>query len=582
MSTTSTHRLPPEFAARLTVQAANIQANAADCAVLVIGTDGCFHEVISGDPESIGLAGGQLRGERIDAHWPVEVAKALAQALRKCLRTRTPYLLDWQASESDPRRHLEIFLLANGRDRALMTVRDRTASSSLNAQVQQLAFRDPLTNLPNRAAVLTASAEMLDRARLRERPVAAMRISVMGFRFINQTFGRAAGNALLIETARRLSDCLQSVSAAEIELARTEGEEFTALIAGAGSSVALGQIADEICKQVDAPFQYEGNSLELGCSIGIAQFPRDGEDTETLLGNADIALREAMANGGNGRSFYSGTALNRCLSRLDLEQEMRWALENDHFDLEFQPCVDFTDHSVVSVEALLRWQHPLRGAVPLSEILPVAAMSGLGEALGRWVINSVCRALNSLPELGAPLSINVSTRHITSPGLAPFVAAVLAEHEVAAERLQFEFRAVEFFRNLDAAARTARALRKLGAAVVVDDLNADRCSLLGLCQARVSGIKLSRTLVTDITSSEETKRCSAALIAMARELGISVSATGVETEAQYHALKELGCKHFQGHLHARPLDLEGLRAKLAAQEPSGECNFDNNAALRCD
>lgn len=555
-----------------------VKALSDDCVVLIVGTNGTIKEHVSGDPEDL-LGVSHLPGSsRIGDLLCPQIAAALRQNIRHCLRSRKPYRLEATWLRANSESQIELQVLPNGRDTALVMVRDRTSVARFNARVHELAFRDPLTGLPNEAALMHALVDAVSDSQLREQKLAVMRIRLNGVRSINHNFGRDAGNEVLAESARRLAvsalSALPGVAALKcmlnLQLARTRGDEFTLLVKGAPSADGLRAIADAVHERLSQAFNFADNRLDISSSIGVAVFPLDGAEAKSLLCNADTALGDATLAGGNALKFFSEAEQAARNSRHDLEHELRWALEQDQFSLVYLPCTNLRTGAVVSVEALLRWRHPLRGDVPVDEIIPLTELTGLAEEIGAWVTQQACQAAAICRNTAdIMVSLNMGARHAVAKQTPARIAEQILLCGLKPSRMQLEIRAADYFRHRKTMERSVSELRSRGIGVVLDDFRADTLHLASLAGSGVHTLKISRALIANIASDETVRRCTAAIIAMAHSLGIACSATGVENQRQFDILEDMQCDAFQGFLESEPLTISALVNHLESANVKG-------------
>ncbi|MEL7448698.1 MAG: EAL domain-containing protein [Pseudomonadota bacterium] len=548
-----------------------VKALSDDCLVLIVGVKGKVREHLSGDLQDLLGIDNFAEDAVVGSLFGPGIGDALTTNIRRCLRSRRPYRVEatWQRDGAD--LHLELQLLPHGRDSAIVMVRDRTSTERFNEQVHELAFRDPLTGLPNEAALMHSLVEAVSDSQLREQHLAVLRVHLNGIRSINHNFGREAGNEVLSESARRLAAptlaAMPAVAALstmlQLRLARTRGDEFTLLVHGVSSADALEKLARTINEQLAAPFSFADNRLDISGSIGVAMFPQDGAEPKSLLCNADTALGEATLAGGSAVRFFSEAGQVPRQKRLDLEQELRWALEQEQFSLVFLPCFDFATGAINSVEALLRWRHPLRGNVPVDEIIPLTELTGLDEAIGTWVTESACEAAAQCKEISdIQVSLNMGARHAVARATPDRIAAQIAHCGLKPSRMLLEIRASDYFRHRKTMEHGIAQLTARGIGLVLDDFRAESMHLTSLAVSGVSCLKLGRALVANVVSDDNARRCTAAAIAMAHSLGIACSATGVENERQYEMLKAMNCDTYQGFFESSPLPLEALLERL--------------------
>ncbi|HSA82724.1 MAG TPA: EAL domain-containing protein [Geminicoccaceae bacterium] len=436
--------------------------------------------------------------------------------------------------------------------------------SESTAQVHRLAYFDSITDLPNRIQFRQLLGQALAAARRHQRRGAVLFLDLDRFKLINDSFGHDAGDRLLQAFARRLTACLRGsdvVARADREgpaatVARLGGDEFTILLAEIHDPGDPARVAERVLAALDQPFDLGGQAVVVGTSIGIALFPDDGADPETLLKNADAAMYHAKGQGRNGLKFYSRELGVRALERLTMERELRVALERDELELYYQPQLHPSGSAVLGLEALLRWPHPRLGIVPASTILGLAKDIGLIVPLCSWVLRQACAEAQSWPAVGpGPLRIgvNLSALQMLQADFVERLAGVLEASGLPPERLELEI--TETAAAADAAAMATRlaALKRLGVGLAIDDFGTGQSSLSSLRHFRPDRLKIDRSFIHDIDADADCAALVSAIIALAHSLELEVAAAGVETERQAEFLRRRGCHRLQGFLFAPPL-----------------------------
>ena len=557
----------------------SVTARADDALVLIVHTDGHIVDHTSGDVSLFWReqARRELRQQHISVLWPEAVVNVLRERIGHAVRRRSVSRIDVTVgSDHHPRMH-DITVIAHGRDRALVICRDITERASLDQEVRQLAFRDCMTRLPNRAAFLKRLGQCTNDAQLAGNVFSVMRIHLRGLDYVNKTFGRQTGSELVSTLATKLSACVNASDGlgrhlpanAKLLLARTEGNEYSLLVEGCVDSNSLRQLAQDAVDLLDKPQSLGGSDIALNICIGIARFPQDASDVETLMANAGIALYDARKHSASSIEFFSGTAQVRSLSRMDMAHEIRWALDNGQFSVRYEPCFDIASQRITSAEAILRWAHPLRGPVPLGEILPIAEMNNLSNALDEWIMDTAWREVaNIAAEPDWYVSLNLCARQSFSSGLLKRATILSAANTLDPRRLRFEIRTSDYHRDLTTTEKTASELRDAGFQVVLDECGLNMISPRSILRTGIRQIKLSRQIVERLPADENARTLAASLVAMAHSLGVEVCATGVANDAQYHCVRELGCTRVQGIFMAEPLSAPDLSRRLNLQSAS--------------
>jgi len=427
--------------------------------------------------------------------------------------------------------------------------------------IHRLAYSDPLTALPNRLQF----RERLEQATVWSKRagglVALCYIDLDRFKGVNDTLGHQAGDLLLRNAAERIA---ANVREGDV-VARLGGDEF-AIVAGnirRGEDAAL--IAEKVAHALRQPMMLDGHELHVSASIGISLFPADATDLDDLIKKADIALYAAKEQGRNNFRFYSQDINVLTLERLRLENDLRKAVERRELLLEYQPRVALGSGEVVGVEALVRWEHPTLGRIPPGRFIPVAEETGSIVAIGEWVLGEACRQARCWDAEGLPpliVSVNLSAVQFGRPGLLEFVRAVLAEADLAADRLELEITESVLMHEPAAAVRLLSALKEFGVKVSIDDFGTGYSSLAQLRQLPVDVLKIDRSFVQQMTVDIEDRAIAETVISLARAIDVDVVAEGVETAAQDALLRAMGCDFVQGYYYARPLPAAAVSAML--------------------
>ncbi len=452
----------------------------------------------------------------------------------------------------------------------LVSIRQFLAQRDLLDTQGQLSYQslhDTLTGLPNRALVIDRAAQMLARARRAPSPVAALYVDIDGFKQVNDSLGHAAGDELLRVVAARLSEVIRGADT----VGRLGGDEFVVLLEDYALDAGPEMVAERICDVIAQPVQLEHTdrrTLNITVSIGIAIGQRGSADE--LLRDADFALYEAKAAGKNRWLVFESKMQTVVRDRLELEMDLREALERDQFFLLYQPTFDLQTETITGVEALLRWHHPARGVILPDTFITLAEETGLIVSIGSWVLRTACRQAVHWQRLGRSLSmaVNVSARQLDQAHLVEEVADTLASTGLEPAALTLEITETTLMRDSDAAARRLRELKALGVHIAIDDFGTGYSSLAYLRQFPVDALKIDRSFISGIAESHESKALIHTLVQLGKTLGLETLGEGIEQEAQLRQLQREQCDSGQGFLFARPLDPTAVDELLEIRAPT--------------
>lgn len=438
---------------------------------------------------------------------------------------------------------------------------DVTARKEAEGQLEFLANHDALTALPNRSLFDDRLRQALARAD-RGDGFAVCFIDLDRFKLVNDSLGHGAGDAVLVEVARRLGAVCRGADT----LARLAGDEFVMLLEGMGSAEAAAAIACRVLAALAPPVNAGGRDIDVAASLGLALYPDDGNDSETLLCNADAAMYAAKAAGRNTFRFYNAAMNRRASQRLALESDLRRAVARNQLELFYQPQVRSADGTLAGVEALLRWHHPERGLVSPVEFIPLAEEAGIITELGEWALNQAARQIVAWRERGLAVprvAVNLSPRQFHAADLAERLERILAEAGAPAHWIELEITESAAMQHPEGALKVLQRLRERGIQVAMDDFGTGHSSLAMLRTLPLNVLKLDRSFVQHLPASETDAAVASAVVTLARRLGLSVVAEGVETEAQRQFLAASGCDLLQGFLFARPLPVTEFESWLA-------------------
>jgi diguanylate cyclase (GGDEF)-like protein len=447
-------------------------------------------------------------------------------------------------------------------DGLAVTLQDISERKEHEAQLARLANEDSLTGLPNRHWFLHFVPAALAHAEANGQGVALLFIDLDEFKQVNDSHGHAVGDRLLKAAATRLLSQLRPSD----RVARFGGDEFIVLLSPFDNDEQVGMVAQRIIQAFSKPFQIEQEQHAIGASVGISVFPRDGQDAATLIRHSDIAMYAGKNEGKGQYRFFDPAQSTMLKTRAQLRQRLLEAIDKGQFVLHYQPRVDTLSGELLSMEALLRWEHPQIGMIRPDEFIPLAESSGLIVPIGAIVIDQACAQLAAWSAQGlppAPVSINVSPKQFLRGGVRRELAEALSRHAVPARLLEVEITESAMMGDQDEILAELAAIRALGVKLHVDDFGTGYSSLSQLQRMKMDVLKVDRSFTAELGRSKEGTVFFQAIVSMAHALGMEVVAEGVENEEQLAILRTLGCNEVQGYLVARPMAAEAMASLLA-------------------
>ena len=432
------------------------------------------------------------------------------------------------------------------------TGKDITERKQAEARIQHMAHHDVLTDLPNRALLQDRLTQAIAYAERHGQPVWVVFIDLDRFKFVNDSLGHKAGDALLNAIALRLRSATRETDT----VARLGGDEFVLVLPARSDEPMAGGILQRIMDSIAQPLAIAEQTFYLGCSMGVATYPVDGSSAEKLIEHADLAMYRAKEMGRNNFQFYTAAMNAGVLERLRIESALRSALERREFVLHYQPQVDLQSGRVVGMEALIRWQHPELGMVSPLRFISLAEETGLIVPIGAWVLRTACAQNQAWQQAGlGPLriAVNLSARQFAQPDLAQSIAAALAETGLAPQYLDIELTESLVMTDVERTIEVLRELKALGLQLSIDDFGTGYSSLSYLQRFPIDVLKIDQSFVSDITQQTDDALIVMSIIALAHNLKLHVIAEGVETQEQLDYLQQHGCDEMQGYLFSRPL-----------------------------
>ncbi len=445
-------------------------------------------------------------------------------------------------------------------------IRDVTERKALENQLTHQALHDPLTGLANRVLFRNRVEHAISRVDRRHKPIAVLFLDLDNFKTINDSLGHAAGDQLLVSVAERLQLCLRTSDTA----ARLGGDEFAVLVEDAEQSVDAVPVAERILDVLRPSFLIGGKEIFVGTSIGIAVTDTGRENPEDLLRNADVAMYMAKNSGRGCYVVFENKMHSALIKRLELESDLRRAIEREEFYIDYQPIVDLKTEKLTGMEALARWRHPVKGIIPPLEFIPIAEETGLIVPLGRWILETACRQGNYwlrefLTENTFTLTVNLSGGQFDQQDIVETVAAALEKSGLPPRCLVLEITENMMLHNTEATIKKLKRLKELGIRLAIDDFGTGYSSLSYLQRFPVDILKIDKSFVDKISSGKEGAAVARAIITMSEALQLRTVAEGIEKPEQTVELQNLGCEYGQGYHFARPLSNEAMKEFLSRQ-----------------
>ncbi|MBL8430105.1 MAG: EAL domain-containing protein [Dechloromonas sp.] len=452
----------------------------------------------------------------------------------------------------------------DGRPASVGTLVDISSQKAAEQRIRELADYDVLTGLPNRRLLRERFVQLLATAEREKSEIAVIFLDLDHFKRVNDSLGHSVGDELLVEVSRRLDTVVRRIDT----VARLGGDEFIFAMPDFHTAAAA-EVAQRLIDIFAWPFEVAGHELTVTTSLGVCIYPHDGQDLETLLKNADTAMYRAKEIGRNNFQFYATEMNTATLDRLLMESNLRRALAQNEFVLQYQPLVDLENGVVVGVEALIRWQHPELGMIMPDNFIHVAEETGLINPIGDWALCEASRQAKAWCDEGLPpvvMAVNVAPVQFRQPGFVEIVAGALAASGLDASLLELELTERTVMHDADINLGTLSALHRMGVELSLDDFGTGYSSLAYLKRFPVGKLKIDRSFVNDLETDPDDWAIASTIVSMGRSLRMTVLAEGVETGEQLAQLRKMGCDMAQGYYFSRPTSAAGI-ADILRQQP---------------
>lgn len=540
--------------------------------VLIVSSDGTVVEVLQPPEMPDGGTPVALIDRPVDDLWIGEPAGRLAIHVKRAVRSRQVSSAEYTTSPDD--KHHDFVFVPQGRNRVMVVVRDISERKTAFTHMERLAYLDDTTKLPNRQFLHKELEHCMSLLKLQEGRAAVLCLDISSAAGESNSINSKQHDAVFVELASRLTHELRGANDDGVEdyarytvAARIEQNQFAVILPVVDSGADAESVAVRLIEVLQQPVKLPQYEARMTVRVGIALFPQDGTNAETLLANAITAMEDATNNAASPYKLHSGTVRMRALQRQDLELELRAALDNDEFAVEYLPIIAADSRTMTSVEALLRWPKNVFRPKSIQKIIAVAENTGLILPIGDWVLQKSCEALREWKSNGWPaarISVNLSVQEFSRTDLPERIANTLKKCDVKPGLLDIEITEYTLFRDAMKNYGMCTALKSLGVGIIVDDYGIGACSLAHVARSPVDAIKIDNSFVANAMSDYKDRAACAAIAAMANSLDKKIIAEGVETAEQAEMLIAQGCDALQGFLFCRPASVEGIMEFVAA------------------
>ncbi|MFT5045572.1 MAG: diguanylate cyclase (GGDEF)-like protein, partial [Porticoccaceae bacterium] len=451
------------------------------------------------------------------------------------------------------------------------TVQDITERIDAQKQIHNLAYYDLVTGLPNRAQLSEQLRYTLKLSKRNDSKFSVLFLDLDHFKQVNDTLGHDAGDELLQQVANRLTSVVRETdmiiggNGADTDLesqhtvARLGGDEFVVLLSVINRAEDAARVAERIAQAIGMPYELGNNTVNVTTTIGISVYPADGDDFESMMKSADIAMYHAKESGRNGYQFYSRNIHEQALARFSLEADLRVAIETDQLTVAYQPKIDMKTGELSGVEALTRWRHPEKGTMDPSVFIPLAEETGLIIPLGRWVLRQACEQMQRWVKAGWPpmvMAVNCSAVQFTKSNVIEDINEAIRFSGLDPKYLEIELTESLLLQDGEKGIQILKDMKELGIQVAIDDFGTGFSSLSYLKRLPVDKLKIDKSFVDDLATDSGDAAIVTAIITLSHNLNLTVVAEGVETQEQYDILRSYKCNEAQGYLISRPLEID--------------------------